>query len=133
MTQFKVYIQNENCLRAGQEVPEEYDGNPDKRGDWHVVEGTREELLELAKQKGVGHQQWYDRQCAITILRTIGWQNAAIDRLIYNYPQFKDEGSKWVCQSCYREFDKDDGIHAHSVCPGEDCPSHFEEIGLENP
>ena len=47
--------------------------------------------------------------------------------------QFEVKSSKWVCKSCMREFDLTDEIGPNSICPGEDCPSKWEEIGKTNP
>jgi len=47
--------------------------------------------------------------------------------------QFEVKSDKWVCKSCMREFDFTDGIGPNSVCPSEDCPSKWEEIGKTHP
>ena len=47
--------------------------------------------------------------------------------------QFEVKSNKWVCKSCMREFDFADGIGPNSTCPGEDCPSKWEEIGKTHP
>lgn len=48
--------------------------------------------------------------------------------------QFDIKSNKWVCKSCMREFDiVGDGIGPNSTCPGEDCPSKWEEVGKTHP
>lgn len=77
---YKVYVYNENCTMKGDSVPEriieEYDGNPDDGGDWSVYEGTRAEMLDMAKliertARPAGGGQ-YDRRVARTIAKAIG-------------------------------------------------------------
>jgi len=41
--------------------------------------------------------------------------------------------NKWTCRSCMREFDINQGITHDSTCPGDDCPSKFEEVGRTHP
>ena len=47
--------------------------------------------------------------------------------------QFTVKDSKWICRSCMREFEINDNIGPNSACPGEDCPSKFEEVGKTHP
>ena len=71
----KVYIYNENCIRAGDSVPQriiDEDPDPDNGGDWTLFEGTEAELVELAREQflharpsGGGRQ--FDRKVARTL------------------------------------------------------------------
>ncbi len=50
---------------------------------------------------------------------------------------FSDETSEygpcWTCHFCGRHFSKDDAARAEldQGCPSNNCPSHWEEMGLE--
>ena len=49
----KLYIYNENCVMAGQTVPQriiDEDADPDNGGDWTLYEGTEAELVEQARE-----------------------------------------------------------------------------------
>ena len=73
----KIYIYNQNCLRAGESVSEqtlEQHPDPDNAGDWSVYEGTEAELRERAtsliksaEKAGAGNDR-YRRRVAKTIL-----------------------------------------------------------------
>ena len=69
----KLYILNENCVQAGQLADESR--SYDECGDVFVVDGTPEELLELAdateRNARNGGGGSYDRRIAVTIRREV--------------------------------------------------------------
>ncbi len=83
----KVFVYNENCVTAGQSVPQrlidEHD-NPDDAGDWTTYEGTEEELIEQAKliTQHAGNRL-FQRRSAATILSACGWDEEEVDELVW--------------------------------------------------
>ena len=77
---------------------------------------------------GMGCQTWVSDSRAKELLE----QKPRMTKITEPF-QFEVKSDKWVCKSCMREFDFADGIGPNSVCPGEDCPSKWEEIGKTHP
>jgi len=67
----KVYIFNENCVMAGQAVPQriiEQHDDPDNGGDWTMYDDEPSELLAIADGLDqLGCQNGYNRKVARTL------------------------------------------------------------------
>ncbi len=91
----KVYIYNENCVSAGQSVPQrivEEHSDPDNGGDWTTYESTEEELIEQAKliARHAGNRR-FQRRSATTILAACCWCEEEIDELIWPVTDEEDD------------------------------------------
>jgi hypothetical protein len=85
----KLFIYNQNCVMAGNSVPErelEKYVNPEDGGDWTDHGGTESEMLETARslihgasKAGAGTDRYY-RRVARTILEALLWSEEKIDR-----------------------------------------------------
>lgn len=67
----KIWLYNENCVLAGK-VCQDENLIECESGDIHAVEGTREELIEWARELDASRTDMYNRRCAWSVLEWLG-------------------------------------------------------------
>lgn len=84
----KLYIYNENCTLAGEQVTrsrlEAYDGDVDEAGDWTCFEGEPQELLSIAKSMeqtdgAPGRANRFGRKVAKTLREAVYFEKPELE------------------------------------------------------